>query len=250
MKDIFFFDANARVGFDNHRRGASVDELLAEMDFYGVDRALIRCMSTPCSGAVIGNRLITEMISADTSGRLDGVWCVLPSQCDDMPEPDKFFSAMKENKIRAITLEPFEHRYVACRLTLGKIFDAAAERKIPVLLHAFQGKWEELYRFMQEFPELTAIVNAGHKWGTDRNIRPLLENFANCTIELGGYWVPEGIADLAKIYGANRIIYGSNFPKYNHGSAMLQIKHSTLDDDSIAMIAGRNLENLLKGAEL
>ena len=36
---------------------------------------------------------------------------------------------------------------VPCRLTLGKILDAAAERKVPVLLDAFAGKWAELYAF-------------------------------------------------------------------------------------------------------
>lgn len=250
MKDIFFFDSNVRVGFDNRHRGAPVQELLDEMDLYGIDRALVRSMSTKCSGAVIGNQLVTDVIAADTTGRLDGVWCILPSQCDDMPCPDDFFDSMKKNNIRAITLEPFDHRYVPCRLTLGKILDAATERKIPVLLHAFQGMWSELYQFMKEFPELTCIVNAGHKWGTDRNIRPLLENFANCSIELGGYWIPEGIADLAKLYGANRLLYGSNFPGYNQGSSVFQLKHSTLDGDSIALIAGKNLENLLKGADL
>ena len=250
MEDIFFFDANARVGFDNHRRGASAAELLADMDYYGIEKALVRSRCTGCSGAVIGNEQITKVISADNTGRLTGVWCVLPSQCDDMPEPDDFFAAMKKNNISAITFEPFEHRYVPCRLTMGKIFGAAIERKVPVLLHAFEGKWDELYRFMAEFPELTCIFSAGHKWGTDRNVRPLLENYPNCRVELAGYWIPEGIADLAKIYGADRLLYGSSFPKYNHGNGMFQLKHSTLSDQEIALIAGKNLENLLKGAEL
>ncbi|MBQ9787264.1 MAG: amidohydrolase family protein [Lentisphaeria bacterium] len=250
MEDIFFFDANVRVGFDNHRRGASTAELLADMEHYGIERALVRSRCTACSGALIGNRQICKELAQDTAGKLTGVWCVLPSQCDDMPEPDEFFAAMKANNIGALTIEPFDHRYIPCRLTLGKILGAAAERKIPVLLHAFQHKWEELYRFMAEFPELTCIFNAGHKWGTDRNIRPLLENYPNCRAELAGYWVPEGIADLAKIYGAERLVYGSGFPKYNHGSGMLQLKHSTLSEKEIAMIAGKNLEELLKGAEL
>ena len=108
-----------------------------------------------------------------------------------------------------------------------------------------------LYNFMKEFPRLTCIYveNCG-KWGSDRNIRPLLENYAGFHFETAGYWVPGGIADLAEEYGAERIIYGSNFPKFNHGNGMLQLKHSGLSADKVALIAGKNLENLLKGAQL
>ena len=250
MEEIFFFDANAQVGFDNHRRGAATAELIADMDYYGIEKALVRSKSIACSGAVNSNDEISRVVEQDTTGRLTGVWCVLPSQCNDMPEPDKFFAEMKAKNIGAITVDPFGHCYVPCRLTLGKILNAATERKIPVLLHAFQGKWNELYSFMAEFPDLTCIFSAGHKWGTDRNVRPLLENYPNCRAELAGYWIPEGIADMAKIYGAERLVYGSNFPKYNHGNGMFQLKHSTLSEQDIAKIAGKNLENLLKGAEL
>ena len=80
MEDIFFFDANVQLGFDNHRRGASTAELLADMDYYGIEKALVRSRCTGCSGAVIGNQQIIKALSEDTAGRLTGVWCVLPSQ--------------------------------------------------------------------------------------------------------------------------------------------------------------------------
>jgi predicted TIM-barrel fold metal-dependent hydrolase len=62
--------------------------------------------------------------------------------------------------------------------------------------------------------------------------------------------VPEGIRDLAEIYGADRLIYGSGFPTFDYGSSMLQLKHSGLPDEEVQKIAGKNLLNLLKGSEL
>ncbi|OQA82750.1 MAG: Amidohydrolase [Lentisphaerae bacterium ADurb.Bin242] len=249
MKNILFFDANCRMGNSVSGPGPDVKALLNEMDYYGVDKALVRHANI-ANGALSSNREIVNFLKTDVSGRLTGVWCILPSQCDEIPEPDVFFSQMKENRIRALTLSPFEQRYVPCRLTLGKILDAAAERRIPVQLDAFAGKWTELYAFLKEFPDLTCIVNAGNKWGSDRNIRPLLENYPNTRIETAGYWVPEGIYDLAEKYGAERILYGSGFPGYNQGSGMLQLKHSGLNEAGIVKIAGANLEKLLKGAQL
>lgn len=251
MKDLMFFDANCRIGDTINQPGPGVVALLGEMDRFGVDRALVRHANIAAAGALATNASLAAMLRQDAACRLTGVWGALPSQCGELPEPEAFFREMKANRIGALTLSPFEHRYVPCRLTLGRIMDAAAERKIPVLLDAFAGKWDDLYRFVAEFPKNILIyIETYGKWGTDRNIRPLLEHYENFYFETAGYWVPEGIRDLVEQYGANRILYGSGFPGYNQGSSMLQLKHSTMDAASLAQVAGKNLESLLKGAQL
>ena len=250
MNELMFFDVNCRIGNANNTPGPGVAELLSEMDTCGVDRALVRHRNI-AFGALSSNRDLADRLNEDLSGRLTGVWCILPDQCDELPEPDEFFSCMKEKRIGALTLSPFEHRYMPCRLSLGRIMAAAAERRIPVLLDAFAGKWAELYSFLEAFPKNICIyLESVGKWGSDRRIRPLLEHYENFYFETSGYWVPEGIRDLAEKYGAERILYGSNFPHYQHGCGMLQLKQSGLNDGDIAKIAGGNLETLLKGAEL
>ena len=125
------------------------------------------------------------------------------------------------------------------------------ERKIPVLLNGFAGRWPELYQFMEYFPKNVFIAQEGvGKWGNDRLFRPQLENFENFYFETAGYWVPEGIRDLAGRYGAERILYGSGFPRYNQGNGMLQLRQSGLPLSSIELIAGKNLDRILRGAEL
>lgn len=253
MQELFFYDANCCLGLPMNGGNYAPDAaaLLQEMDYYGVGKALVRHLNLDPAGAVQTNADLAKMLRADHSGRLLGAWCILPSQCDEIPPPEQFFASFKENRIAAITLSPFAHRYVPCRLTLGKILDAAAERKVPVLLNAFAGRWAELYDFMAAFPNLTTIYQeAVGKWGSDRNIRPLLENYPGFYFETAGYWVPEGIRDLAEKYGAGRIVYGSGFPRYNHGNGMLQLRHSGLPQESVAQIAGGNLSALLERAQL
>lgn len=250
MKDMMFFDANARIGNTMHEALPDVAGLIAEMDRNGVDYALVRETAIDTWGAITANREIAKTIASDASGRLTGVWCILPSQCDELPPPDEFLGSMKAARIGALTLFPFDHRYIPCRLTLGKMIDAATERKIPILLHGMAYHWQEIYDFVKEFPNIYGIVNAGNKWGSDRMIRPLLEQYPNIKAELAGYWVPEGIYDMAKKYGAERIVYGSGFPGYNHGNGMLQIRHSGLSQEENALIAGLNMKNMLEAAEL
>ena len=250
MKDLFFFDGNCRIG-DNLEKLPGTKELLAEMDRYGVDKALVRHNAIAPGGAAYTNESITALLKEDVEKRLVGVWSILPDTCGEQPEPDQFFKEMKENRIGAITLSPVQHRYIPRRNVIGKIMDAARERKVPVLLNAFAEKWYELYDFMEQFPDNICIyTEACGKWGYDRYIQPLLDSYSNFYFGTAGYWVQDGISDLVKKYGAERFIYGSNFPRYNHGNGMLQIKHAGLKDEEIRKIAGENLNSLLNGADL
>jgi hypothetical protein len=252
MRDMHFFDANCQVGQPmNGGMDASIASLLAEMDRNGVDQALLRHINLNPDGAVVTNEELAQMLAEeDPSGRLQGVWCILPEQCAELPPPDELFVAMAQRRIGALTLSPAAHRWVPSRLCIGKVMDAAAERRVPVLLPSYASDWAGLYQFMAEFPRITCIVTSTGRWGADRALRPLLEHYGGLHVELSMYWVPEGIKDLAELYGPERLLYGSGFPELNHGSTMLSIRHANIADSWSRQIAGGNLARLLEGAQL
>lgn len=245
MKELKFFDALALIGDTMMGPGPDVAELLAEMDRYGVDKALIghaNLDNLPCAE---NNRLVAEMVRAG-GGRLAGVWGLLPPQCDELPEPEFFFEQMKQSGVVALTISPQAHHYLISKLTLGMWMREAASRGIPIILDRLSPR--ELYDFLELFPDVTTLIQwQFQKWGSDRQLRPLLEAYRNCYFLLAGYWVPEGIRDLAEKYGAERLLYSSGFPGKNHGSSMLQLRHSGLPMEAIRGIAGENLERILKG---
>ncbi len=249
MKDLMFYDAGCMVGGTIQEVGYDAKRVLQEMDRAGVDKALLvhrGIVDIPQAA----NQLIVKEIQTAPE-RLKGVWCLFPQQCPELPPPDTLFDEMRRQGIAALTLHPFEHRYVPCRLTLGRYLDAAAERKVPLLLNYFDKHWTELYAFVQEFPRNLFIFRTNWgKWGIDRQIRPLLENYPGFHFGLSGYWVPEGIYELAKLYGASRLLYASGFPSFNHASQMLQIKYSGLSETEIVDIAGGNLDRILKEEDL
>ncbi|MBP5532117.1 MAG: amidohydrolase family protein [Lentisphaeria bacterium] len=252
MKEIFFFDADCQIG-SGPAIGVKpgVRELLADMDRFGIDRSLVRHGNCALLGAEAANRELAEMLEAAPTDRLVGVWCILPDQCPELPQGDEFFAAMKRANIRALTLMPKEHLFVPCRLAVGRIMDAARERKIPVLLKTEGNDWLNVYDFLREFPRNRVVIyERWGKWGRDRQLRPLLENYENAVFSFGGYQVPEGLRDLAELYGAERLIYGSGYPLYNQGCGMLQLKQSGLPDDAVAEIAGKNLEKMLAEVQL
>jgi len=252
MRDLFFFDADCQIG-SGPAIGIKpgVTELLADMDRFGIDRALVRHGNSSLLGAEAANRELAKMLETDVSGRLYGVWCILPDQCPELPQGDEFFARMKKYHIRALTLMPKDHLFVPRRLVIGRIMDAARERKIPVIFKTEGNDWQNVYDFLREFPRNRVIVyERWGKWGRDRQLRPLLENYENAVFSIGGYMVPDGLRDLAELYGAERLLYGSGYPLYNQGCGMLQVKQSGLSPEEIALIAGKNLEKMLDEVQL
>ncbi len=249
MRDFFFFDANCCLGAPMNAlpcHAATVADLYAEMDRVGVDKALVRYLNME-NGSAFANDRIAELLADDADRRLVGVWHILPEQCDELPHGEAFFEAMQARRIGALRLLPGPQRWVPCGLTIGAVMEAAAERRIPVLLShsAFADDWGGLYRFLAEFPKNRYILSADSLWGADRQIRPLLEHYEGVHFELSTFWVPEGVRDLVRLFGATRILYGSGFPHYNQGAMMSAIRHAEISDEEKALVAAGNLERLL-----
>ncbi len=249
MKELRFFDACCKIGGTMMDSGHDIACLLKEMDRAGVERALVVHASVDTAPHVANQQIAKDIKVAPD--RLVGVWCMLPQQCPEIPGEDVIFEMMHEQGIGALTLNPYEHLYVPCRMTLGRMMDAAAERKVPIILDCFDQHWKDLYDFVAEFPKNVFIFRASWgKWGYDRQLRPLLENYVGFHFALNGYWVPEGIRDLAELYGADRLLFASGFPVYNLGNQMLQLKYSGLPTEDIVKIAGGNMERLMREAGL
>ncbi len=245
MREWMFFDAFALLGDTMMGPGPGVAELLAEMDYYGVDKALVgnaNLDNLPCDES---NRQVAEMVGQGR-GRLFGVWAVLPPQCEELPPPEAFFEQMARAGGRALTISPQAHRYMISRITLGPWMEEAEARGVPVVLDRLSA--QEIYDFMELFPRVVSLFQWPYqKWGSDRYVRPLLEAYPCSRLLLTGYWVPEGVRDLAEKYGAERLLYASGFPAKNHGAAMLQLRHCGLPDEAVRLIAGGNMERILQG---
>ena len=255
MDEMIFYDCNCRIGNPFNRANIvfapDAETLTDELTRSGVAKALVRHAATGPEGAEATNSFLAGLLEKDDSGRLTGLWSVNVDSTDEQLHGEAFFKAMKRSRISALTLAPTGHRFVPARIAIGKKMDAARERKVPIIVDpAHFGGWGELYRFLEEFPDNTYICCAMSLWGADKYFRPLLETYSRFHVDCGAYWVPEGVADLVKKYGAERILYGSGYPDYDHGSMMLAIRHSPISSEEKALVSGGNLERLLSEVEL
>ena len=259
---IAYFDCNASFGAPRSGGFApcpGLEELVSELEWNGVDRALVHHALMREQSPVVGNAVLCDelaLLPDYMRDQIAGTWAILPPHTRELPPQGEFFEAMSGAGIRALWAFPTEHRYLLNRLTFGTLLDEASERRMPLFIPRDAGgtapadTWRLVTALLAEYPELTCAV-AGHgPWGEDRFFRPLLARYPGFCLDISRYELDCGLRDLVSTYGAARLLYGSGFPSRPMGGARTMLAHAEIDEDARRAIAGGNLRGLLEGVRL
>ena len=254
---IAYYDCNVSIGAPDqgvYRPCTTAEELIAEMDWVGVDRALVHHALMRDQSPVVGNQVLVETIAGQP--RLAGTWAILPPQTGELPTGDAFFDAMSAHEVRALWTFPDDHRYLLSRLVFGRFLDEVSERRIPLFVPRHAGgprhpdMWKLVYGLLEEYPSLTLVVAAHGPWGEDRYFRPLLERYKRFYLDISRYELDCGLHDLVSANGPGRLLYGSHFPHHAMGGPRLMTAQAEMPQDAREAIAGGNLQHLLEEVTL
>ena len=244
------FDANCsygRVARPAPRSAATPGELLAEMDWCGIDRALVYHAGMRFASPVTWN----TALAADLEGerpreplrrRIFPAWAILPPCTGELSTPEKFVAGMRAAGIQALWAFPQEHRYRLDRATFRELFAILEQARIPLFA---KQDLDHLKELLVQCPELTVVaVNQGPH-SVERYLRPLLDDFPNLYLETSGLLVEGLIEEFCGRYGPERLLFGSGYPDQCLGGAYLRLAQADIGEDARAAIAGGNLDRLL-----
>jgi predicted TIM-barrel fold metal-dependent hydrolase len=248
MANLKFFDCNCAFGPYRtrvFRFARTADELVAEMDFSNIERALVYHTAMRFDHPAVGNDLVVR----ETHGRprLLATWALLPSQTGEQPALETVLREMRRHDVRALRLFPDEHRYFLDEITWGDQMAVFMERRIPLFIRA---SLDRIAGLLQSFPKLVVVTGSQGANPLDRYAWPLIERYPNLIFETSGYLVDGGIEEFCQRYSAARLIFGSGFPDNATGAAMLTLARAEISDADRQAIAWNNLRRLLEEAEL
>ena len=254
-----FIDCSASVGYGainriiiNHenyvvkervKEAKNASELLQEMDFCGIDKAVVYHQAMKDASVPFGNEY-TLKVANEGEGRLIASMSILPSITDEAYSVKNVEKYIREKDIFGLRLFPQLHRYMADRITLGDILDYLTEIKMPVYLSPDCG-WELLFSVMKEFPDLTAIITNYGLWGSDRYVYPLVNAYRNLYIDTSDFQEIRGIEYFVKKFGDERMVFGTNFPMDNLGGPITTLLGANIARESKEKIASGNIERLM-----
>jgi len=251
-----FFDCNACFGTFMHRPirfAETARKLLREMDFYGITEALVyharQCDDSP----VVGNDLLLNSI--DGFDRLHGSFAILPLQTGELGSLESILENMRVKDIRAFRAFPAEHKYLMTRTALAPLYDLMVEKNIPLFISVNEScggisGWYLIEKILSDAPDLTLVVTEHGCWGHDRFFRPLIEKYEKLYLDISRYELDGGISDFCGKYGAERLLFGTGFPRWNPGGPILTLAQTDITTKEREMIASGNLERILRRVKL
>jgi predicted TIM-barrel fold metal-dependent hydrolase len=258
VEQLRFFDANAWVGqpvFDpesgEYSRYATAADLLAAMDYYGVERALVGHYRSLFGNPMPANRRLLEEIGG--SDRLYPCWTILPEQTGEVPGGRELAAELRHCGVRAVRLVPGPFNLVFSERTLNGLLRTLEREGVLLLLQLPTlgvpvPEKEDVY--LRALDELCAAhprlrVAAG---GRLRNLYPLMERHERLLTSLAWDPHPDLVEDVCRRFGARRLLFATPYSENAReisGMPILQVTHAAVGGEEKARIAGGNLAELV-----
>jgi predicted TIM-barrel fold metal-dependent hydrolase len=244
------FDAHTHLGNDIDGMSGHPDELLAMMDRYGVSRANMFCLDEPDRhpGFRAGNDR-TLAFAEQAEGRL------IPFVRLDLSEsPIEEAERCLDRGARGIKLHPRAQKFLLDDDRLAPVFAIAAERRVPILIHAGRGLppiADHLAELVEQYPAATLILAhagiadlsglAGHFAGT-KGV------FFDTSV-----WSPVDLLSFYRLVPPEQIVYASDYPYGLQPQSLLNTlrtaRSAGLDEAQIRELLAGNAHRIANGDE-
>jgi len=245
------FDAHLHLGHDIDGMVGDYDQLEQIMGDYGIRRAFMFCLDEPDRHpAFRAANDRTLAFAARSGGRL------IPFVRLDLNEaPIEEARRCLDAGARGIKLHPRAQKFTSTDERLGPVFELAAERRVPILIHAGRGLppiADGLRALVDRYPESTLIL--AHAGIAD------MAALAACMAGRKGVffdtstWSPIDLLDFYRQIPPEQVLYASDYPYGQQPSSLLiAIKTALRAGYSEAQLRGMlagNADALADGQEL
>ena len=245
------FDAHLHLGHDIDGMVGDYDQLETLMARYGIARAFVFCLDEPDrhpSFTAANDR--TLAFAERSGGRL------IPFVRLDLNEsPIEEARRCLDAGARGIKLHPRAQKFTATDERLGPVFEIAAERRVPILIHGGRGLppiASGLRALVERYPEAPLII--AHAGIAD------LDALANCMAGRKGVfletstWSPIDLLDFYRRVPPEQVVYASDYPYGQQPSSLLiALKTARLagyHDEHLTAMLGSNASALADGRDL
>jgi len=248
--ELDIFDAHTHLGNDIDGMVGVYDELIGGMDRYGVSRANMFCLDEPDRhpGFTAANDRTLEFAER-SEGRL------VPFVRLDLNEgPQEEAVRCLDLGARGIKLHPRAQKFLANDERLVPVFALAAERRVPILIHAGRGLppiAAGLEKLVDDHPGsqlilahagIADLANLAHRFSGKRGV------FFDTSV-----WSAVDLLGLLRLVPPEQIVYASDYPYGQQpGSLLLSLRVAqtvALDERQIRDMFAGNANRIADGEE-
>ncbi len=246
------FDLNAHVGKPVQPAAEWYDTpeaLLAEMDHYGITRAVVTHYAARQAHPDIGNPATLRFVG----DRLSPAWSFVPSvgQKSDAP---RFVSSARAAGVRILRFYPGDFFVPFSVQAIGDFCELMQEHRMPLVVDfstnmsygQFQTDWPGLIAVCRAFPDLP-IITTEYRIRSNRMLFRALALCQNLRVCTSAIWLYRNLDHIVAEFGAERLLFGTNLPAFDPAIPVAMLRFADIPDDAKAAIAAGNLDALLSG---
>jgi predicted TIM-barrel fold metal-dependent hydrolase len=242
------FDAHVHVGRDIDGFVAPYDDLVDFLRRYGIGRAFTFCMDEPDREPAFRAPNDRTLAAAERSAGL-----LVPFvRLDLAQEPIEEARRCLDRGARGIKLHPRAQGFLLDDVRLAPVFELAAERRVPILIHGGRGLPPiagHLRRLADAYPEAQLII--AHAGIAD------LAALSDCFAGRAGVffdtsvWSPIDLLDMFARVSPEQVLYASDYPYGQQpGSLLLALRTAHvagLDEEEIRNMLARSAARIADG---
>jgi predicted TIM-barrel fold metal-dependent hydrolase len=217
-EDAAIFDAHLHLGTDIDGMIGDYGELEQLMGQHGISRAFMFCLDEPDRHPGFSAANDRTLAHAERSGGR-----LIPFVRLDLNEtPIEEARRCLDAGARGIKLHPRAQKFTATDERLAPVFEIAAERRVPILIHGGRGLppiADGLRDLVDRYPEATLII--AHAGIADlAELARCMAGRANVLFDTST-WSPIDLLDFYRQIPPEQIVYASDYPYGQQPSSLL-----------------------------
>ncbi len=242
-------DVHVHVGPSLYGGGLEADDLLKAMDALSVDRSVIIPPKPPGYRFEEVHDKLTHLAALHRD-RFVPFCRVDPWQRQGAEKEVR--RCLLDRGMAGLFLHPLEENFPVNLPLVDPLIRVAEEASVPVMLaggHVRVSLAPQIGDLVRRWPDVSFVVTSGGQINVSgvalAEAQTLFQEYPNTWLETSGIYRLDFIEDIAEEIGAERILFGSDAPRYDMALELKRVQWAHRPEQEKALMAGGNASRLL-----
>ncbi len=226
----------------------TADDLLCQMDRHGIDRAVVQSVATTPAQVKRINEFIAR--SVEKYPRLVGLGTLHPDSSDLTGD----FRHLQELGLHGVKLHPDFQQFKIDDYRCLKIYELCEEADLPILMHCGDYRYDfsnpnRMAPVLKIYTGLTLIGAHFGGWSVwddaVENLAGIPNFYVDCSSSFG-FLPPEKVQTILRRYGADHVLFGSDYPMWDIGKELAFLNTLDLDESEKRCILNSNAKKIFR----
>ncbi len=221
----------------------TVDFLLQEGTAAGIDHFVVQSVATTPKQVQSINEFIATSVK-EGKGRLTGLGTLHPDSIDQ--EGD--VRHLKELGLHGVKLHPDIQNFRVDDPRCLAIYEICQRENLPILMHTGDKRYDNsnpnrLLPILEQFKDLTVIGAHFGGWSIWKEACSVYKNHPNFYVDCSSsmpYLEDGAIVKMMREYGAERVLFGTDYPLWSPAKEMENFARLPLTDEEKRLILSEN----------